>query len=122
MQKSLLSAVALWSTQDNAATELYRHTFEYNKAPATTAIFSSRVGVGAVVKAGTAGTVPRTEKGLSNTSDHLGGKDVSLGVGFPLISATGTYGNDLRAPRRRISRSSASPAKGCRTRSTTAGR
>jgi RHS repeat-associated protein len=95
MQKSLLQAVALWSTQDSAATELYRHSFEYFKAPALNAVFSGQQQWGQVVKAATApatGTVPRTEKPISNANEHTGGKDVTFGVGFPLISATGTYG------------------------------
>jgi RHS repeat-associated protein len=85
LQKSVLSAVALWGA-DNASTELYRHTFEYNKAPLTSAMFQPQLPWGAVA---------RTEKGLSSTVDGVRGMETMAGFGFPGIGmAVGTFGTD----------------------------
>jgi RHS repeat-associated protein len=97
MQKSVLSAVALWGPT-GASSELYRHTFEYNKAPALSWRFGTQQPWGTVVKAappGQSGTVPRTERRLSHSVDSLGGGNVLVGVGFPSLNATYTKGGDL---------------------------
>jgi RHS repeat-associated protein len=95
MQKSLLSAVALWGTQDVASSELYRHTFQYNKAPAVSAMFGGPQPWGQVSQATSGGgTVPRTDNGLAHSSDVMAGGAVTLGVGFPEFSATGSFGMD----------------------------
>ena len=77
--------------------ELYRHTFEYNKAPATTAMFSGEQTWGQAWQAATppqTGYVPRTNDGLSHSVDGLVGGSITLGVGFPYISVTGNFGMD----------------------------
>jgi RHS repeat-associated protein len=84
MQKSVLADVALWGPTGQSS-ELYRHTFEYAKAPAATAMFTGQQTWGQVAQAST---------GLNHSSDNLIGGAVSLGVGFPDFSATGSLGMD----------------------------
>ena len=78
LQKSVLSAVALWSSETNPVSELYRHTFEYNKAPATTAMFSPQEQWGQMQQSAgpQGGYVPRdADGGLSQSDDEpVGGE------------------------------------------------
>jgi RHS repeat-associated protein len=97
MQKSVLSAVALWGVEGTASSELYRHTFEYTKAPAATAMFGGQQTWGQVMQAApppSSGYVERTADGLSHSVDSLVGGNITLGVGFPYFSASGSYGMD----------------------------
>jgi RHS repeat-associated protein len=94
LQKSVLWAVALWGVKDDQTSELYRHTFEYNKAPATTAMFDSQSLYGQVFQNSPNGFVSRTGGGLSHSVDSLDGGSVMIGVGFPGLSATGSFGLD----------------------------
>jgi len=86
LQKSVLSAVALWGAKDTASSELYRHTFEYNKAPATNEMFNSPFLYGQAFQ--------NPSNGLSHTVDNLSGGSVMIGVGFPAVSVTGSFGLD----------------------------
>jgi RHS repeat-associated protein len=97
LQKSVLSAVALWSSDTAASTELYRHTFEYLKAPAANTMFTGQQTWGQLMQATSqpGEFVPRTEKRLSHSVDNLVGGSVSLGVGFPTLFATGSLGGDF---------------------------
>ena len=97
MQKSVLAAVALWGVEDTTSSELYRHTFEYNKAPAATAAFSDEKTWGQAWQAAPppqTGYVPRYSDGLSHSVDGLVGGSITLGVGFPYIAVTGNFGMD----------------------------
>ncbi len=90
MQKSVLSAVALWSSETDQTTELYRHTFEYNKIPAAVAgkvpMFATDVK--------TWGQVSQSDNGLGHYNDNLAGGAITLGVGFPYVSVSGSFGMD----------------------------
>ena len=73
------------------ASELYRHTFEYNKAPAIGGMFAPQQtwGPGRDPQQG-----PDRRRALPCV-DNLGGGSVTLGVGFPSISVTGSFGMDF---------------------------
>jgi len=97
MQKSVLQAVALWGVQGDQTSELYRHTFEYQKAPASTAMFQDQQTWGQFSQLApnpADGFVTRTANGLTHTNDGMSGGNVTLGVGFPVVSATGSFGTD----------------------------
>jgi RHS repeat-associated protein len=93
MQKSVLADVALFGPT-GASSELYRHTFEYNKAPAAAAMFSGQQTWGQVTQPAPGGAVPRTSNGLTHSSDDLSGEAVLFGFGIPTIMATGSFGID----------------------------
>src|SRR6185503_7380634 len=86
-QKSVLSAVSLRGVENQASSELYRHTFEYNKAPAIVGsqypMFSSPQTWGQVFQPSPTGNVPRSADGLGHSSDELIGGAITLGIGFP---------------------------------------
>jgi RHS repeat-associated protein len=88
MQKSVLESVALLGTVDSDASELYRHTFEYNKAPAAVSgqypMFDGQRIWGNA----------QTDDDIVHATDNLGGGALTLGVGFPVWSATGSFGMD----------------------------
>jgi RHS repeat-associated protein len=103
LNKSVLSAVALWGVQGDKTSELYRHTFEYQKAPAGSAMFTSQITPDGKQMYGNMwqqvpppgnGGQTRPVNGLAHSNDNLIGGSVSLGVGFPTISATGSFGMD----------------------------
>jgi RHS repeat-associated protein len=95
LQKSVLADVALWGVEGDQTSELYRHTFAYSQAPATTAMFAPQQTWGQVSQAGTNGYVPRTDNGLSHSVDNLVGGSISIGGGFPWVSASGSFGGDV---------------------------
>jgi RHS repeat-associated protein len=96
MQKSVLAAVALWGVEDTTSSELYRHTFEYNKAPATSEMFSPQRQWGQLMQAAPqGGYAPRTGNGLSHSVDKMAGGNVLFGFGFPELNATGSFGMDF---------------------------
>jgi RHS repeat-associated protein len=90
--KSVLSAVAMRSNPANPATELYRHTFDYFKAPATNAMFAPQTTWGPLQKSdGSA----RSDDGLHHATNELVGGSGSVGVGFSgIFSATVSAGGD----------------------------
>jgi RHS repeat-associated protein len=111
MQKSVLSAVALLGVKDDLTSELYRHTFEYQKAPAASAMFrpvtpstptqpltlQQQQTYGnmwqQVPPPGNGGEI-RVDNALAHSNDNLIGGSVTLGVGFPTVSVSGSFGMD----------------------------
>jgi RHS repeat-associated protein len=90
--KSLLSAVALRSNAADARTELYRHTFDYFKAPAADAMFAPQAVWGQFQQPDGS---PRSDDGLHHANDELFGASGSVGFGFgDLFSATVSGGGD----------------------------
>jgi len=92
--KSLLSAVSLRSDPLNTATELYRHTFEYNKAPPLDGMFARESPFGDLTKGGNPPPL-RDDDGLSHAQDVLYGASGSVGFGLgDFFSATVSAGGD----------------------------
>jgi len=90
--KSVLSAVALRSNPADPATELYRHTFDYFKAPSTDGMFAPQSVWGELQKSNGSA---RTDDGLHHATDEIVGGSGSVGVGFSgIFSATVSAGGD----------------------------
>jgi RHS repeat-associated protein len=99
LQKSVLADVALWGNEDDNTSELYRHTFEYNKAPDpnASAMFSEQQTWGQVwqpVPPPGGGYEIKTDNGLAHSNDNLIGGSITLGAGFPFLSVSGSFGMD----------------------------
>src|SRR6185312_17017417 len=77
--KSVLTAVALRSDPNDPASELYRHTFDYFKAPATDSMFAGEKAWGDLSQGDGS---PRTDDGLSHAQDVLSGGSGSVGIGL----------------------------------------
>jgi len=90
--KSVLAAVSLRSDGANPATELYRHTFDYFKAPATDGMFAPQTIWGQFQQPD--GSL-RSDDGLNHATDQLFGASGSVGIGlFDFLSATVSAGGD----------------------------
>ena len=90
--KSVLSGVAMRGTPGDAASELYRHTFDYFTAPSTGAMFDEPQVWGTLAKSNGS---ERTDDGLSHSDDELFGASGDVGIGFlDIFSATIGGGGD----------------------------
>jgi RHS repeat-associated protein len=90
--KSVLSAVALRGAPGDANSELYRHTFDYAKAPPIDGMFGDEQEWGQFSQPD--GT-PRADDNLSHATDELFGASGSLGFGLDdLFNATISAGGD----------------------------
>jgi RHS repeat-associated protein len=90
--KSLLAAVSLRSNPGDPASELYRHTFDYFKAPAADAMFAPPIVWGPLFQPDGS---PRADDGLDHANDQLFGGSGSVGIGFlDFFSATVSGGGD----------------------------
>jgi hypothetical protein len=111
--KSRLAAVALRSDPVRAGTELYRHTFDYEKAPPLDGMFASESDW-ATFRRETARSGRTTDWRTRRTSSTA--RRVRSVSGLRTFSHSASEGAPIAARRRRIWRSSMPTATACRTR------